>query len=89
MDLLLRIHGLAGGDGYHLVDVIDGAAATEVIDGTGDTLEDGTDGIGVAEALYEFGADVADFEVGEYEHIGLSCPVFLEILTSHAWAPNV
>ena len=55
-------NGLVGSDGNHLIDVIDGASAGEVVHGTRNALEDGTDGGGVAEALHEFVADVADFE---------------------------
>ena len=46
--LLLCVHGLAGGDGYHVVDVFYGAAAGEVVYRTSDTLEDGTNCDGVA-----------------------------------------
>ena len=70
--LLLRVHGLAGGDGYHVVDVFYGAAAREVVYRTGDTLEDGADGDGVAQALDELIGDVTHFEAGEYQHVGVA-----------------
>ena len=69
---LLCIHGLAGGNGYHVVDVFYGAAAGEVVYRTSDTLEDGADGDGVAQALDEFIGDVTHFEAGEYQHIGVT-----------------
>ena len=69
----LCVHRLAGGDCDHLVDVIHGAAAAEIVDRAGDTLEDRSDGVGVAEPLDELVADVADLEVGEYEDVGVAC----------------
>ena len=42
------VERLSGGDGDHLIDVVHGAAAAEVVDRPGDTLEDGADAIGLA-----------------------------------------
>ena len=46
---LFCIHSLASGDGNHLVDVVNRAAAREVVHWTSDTLKDWTDSIGIAE----------------------------------------
>ena len=45
---LFSVHGLASGDGDHVVDVFHGAAAREVVHRTGNTLKNGADGDGVA-----------------------------------------
>lgn len=70
--LLFCVHRLAGGDCDHLVDVIYGAAAAQVVDRTGDTLEDRSDGVGASKTLNELVCDVADLEVREDEDVGLS-----------------
>ena len=69
---LAGVHGLAGGDGDHLVDVVDGAAAAEVVDRAGDALEDGAYGLGLTDPLDDLLGDVADFQGREDEHVGLA-----------------
>ena len=69
---LFCIHCLAGGDCDHLVDVVNRAAAAEVVHRTGDTLEDRTDGVCIAESLNELVGDVSYLEAREYEYICVS-----------------
>ena len=56
-------------DGNHLVDVVNRASAAEVVDRTGDTLEDRTDGICISKPLNELVSDVSDLKAREYKHI--------------------
>ena len=73
MDELFSVHSLACSDCDHLVDVVNRAAAAEVVHRTGDTLEDRSDGVSIAEALHELVTDVAHFETWEYEHVCVAC----------------
>ena len=61
--MLFCVHCLARSDSNHLVDVVNAAAAAEVVHRTGDTLEDRTNGVSSSKTLNKLVADVSDFEV--------------------------
>ena len=61
--MLFCVHCLARSDSNHLVDVVNAAAAAEVVHRTGDTLEDRTNGVSSAKTLNQFIADVSYFKV--------------------------
>ena len=73
--LSFRIHGLAGGDGHHLVDVIYRTATAEVVDRTGNTLKNGTKGLGTAKTLHHLVGNVAYLKTREYQYVGFACNV--------------
>lgn len=66
---VLNIHSLTCRDGYHLVDVVNGATAAQVVDRTCNTLKDWTYGISIAESLNELVCDVTHLKAREYKHI--------------------
>ena len=62
----------AGGDDGHLVDLVGVAAAGEVVDGSVQTLKDGSVGFVAAETLCDLVADVAGLDEREDEGVGLA-----------------
>ena len=70
--LFFSIHSLAGGDGNHVVDVVNGAATREIVHRTGDTLQNRTDSDSIAETLHHLITYVAHLKVREHEHVGLA-----------------
>ena len=70
--ILFRIHRLASRDGYHLIDVVNRAAAAEVVDRLSDTLEDRTDSVSSAKSLNELVCDVSDLKAWEHEDIRMA-----------------
>lgn len=64
--------GLNAGDGDDADDVFSGAAAGEVVYGSGNALEDRSVGLGLAEALHELVADVRSVEIGEDQDVRLA-----------------
>ena len=70
---LFRVHSLTGGNGNHIIDILYGAAARQVVDRTCDTLQDRTNGYGITSALYEFITDITYLQVREYEDVCLTC----------------
>ena len=69
---LFLCDSLIAGDGDQFVNVINRAAAAEVVAGLGEALQHGTDSFGTSQTLDEFVCDVADFEAGEHEGVGLA-----------------
>ena len=69
---LLGSNGLVGGNGYHFINVVDGASARQVVYGASDTLEDRTNRGSMTQALHKFIADVAHFKARHYEYISMS-----------------
>ena len=81
-----RLLRLASSDGNHVVDVVNAAAAAEVVYGARNTLKDGADGRCSAETLHELVADVADFEARGDEYVGMSCDSAAgSLLLAYAW----
>ena len=58
-----------GGDDSHLVDLVGIAAAAQVVDGSGQTLQDGAVGLEAAQTLGDLVADVAGLDCGEDEGV--------------------
>ena len=64
-------NGLIGRNGYHLVDIVYGAAARKVVHGAGNALKDRTDCRGMAETLHKFVTDVATSGLGTTSKLAL------------------
>ena len=64
--------GESGGDDGHLVDLVGVAAAGEVVDGGVQTLQDGAVSGEAAQTLGDLVADVAGFDAGEDEGVGVA-----------------
>ena len=71
--LLLCCDSLVCSDGNHHVYILYRASAREVVYRTCDTLEYGTDSLGMTKTLNELVTDVSCTEVGEYEYVGFAC----------------
>ena len=65
-------HHCSGDDG-HLVDLVSVAATGQVIDGSGQALQDGAVGLEAAQTLGDLVADVAGLDGGEDEGVGIAC----------------
>ena len=65
-------NSLVGRDGYHGVNVLNGASSGKVVDRTCYALEDRADGFGMSQTLYQFIGDVADFKIGNNQNVGMS-----------------
>ena len=72
MSLLLLGDSLITCDSHQFVDIIDGTSTAEIVAGLGEALQHWTDGFGTSQTLDELVGDVADFEAGEHEGVGLA-----------------
>ena len=70
--LFLCVHSLACCDGHHLVDVVNRATTAEVVDRTGNTLEDRTECHCSTEAFHKFVGDVTYLEAWYHQHVSVS-----------------
>lgn len=71
-NLLLLGDGLICSDGDEFVNIIDGAAAAQIVARLCKTLEDWTNSFSTCKTLNEFVSDVADFEAWEDQGVGLT-----------------
>ena len=69
MKLSLRLDR-SDGDDVH--DILNGAAAGQVVDRLGKTLDDRADGLRVAQTLHQLVADVARLQIREDQHVRLA-----------------
>ena len=87
---VLVADGLVAGHDDGVDYVVDCSAAGEVVDGSSETLEDGSYGTGAGKALHEFVGDVTGFERGEDEGVGVAgngaVRSFLRSYRGYSWA---
>ena len=66
-------NGLGGGHCHEVDYIICAAAPRKVVHGTGQSLENGADGLHATQSLGNLVADISRLEIGEDEHVCMTC----------------
>ena len=82
----LSVDCLVTGQDDGAVDVILIASTRQIIDRSSETLQNGAHSFGASDALHEFISDVANTQVGEHKHVGVTCDVAGEPCWHPRWA---